>query len=165
MANREILETVIDFIFLGSKITADDDCSHEIKRHLFLGRKLWPPRQHIKKQRHYFPYKGPSGQSYDFSSSHVWMWQLDYKESSVLKNWCFWTVMLQKTLESHLDSKEIKPVNLKEISPEYSLDRQMLKVKLQYFGHWCKEWTHWKRPWFWERLQEEKEMTENEMVG
>ena len=113
MANREILETVIDFIFLGSKITADDDCSHEIKRHLFLGRKLWPPRQHIKKQRHYFPYKGPSGQSYDFSSSHVWMWQLDYKESSVLKNWCFWTVMLQKTLESHLDSKEIKPVNLK----------------------------------------------------
>ena len=71
------------------------------------------PRQHIKKQKHYFANKGPSSQSYGFSSSHVWMWELNYKESWVLKNWCFWTVVLQKTLERPLDSKEIQPVHLK----------------------------------------------------
>ena len=70
-------------------------------------------RQHIKKQRHHFANKGPSSQSYGFSSSHVWMWKLDHKEGWVLKNWCFWTVVLEKTLESPLDSKEIKPVNPK----------------------------------------------------
>ena len=71
------------------------------------------PRQHIKKQRHYFANKGPSSQSYGFSSSHVWMWELDYKESWVQKNWCFWTVVLEETLESPLDCKEIKPVHTK----------------------------------------------------
>ena len=71
------------------------------------------PRQHIKKQRHYFANKGPSSQGYGFSSGHVWMWELDYKESWVLKNWCFWTVMLEKTLESPLDCKEIHPVHPK----------------------------------------------------
>ena len=70
-------------------------------------------RQHIKKQRHYFVDKGPSSQSYGFSSSHFWMWELDHKESWALKNWCFWTVVLEKTLESPLDYKEIKPVNPK----------------------------------------------------
>ena len=70
-----------------------------------------------------------------FSSSHVWMWELDYKESWVPKNWCFWTVVLEKTLESPLDYKEIQPVHPKEISPEYSLERLMLKLKLQYFDH------------------------------
>ena len=70
----QTVETVADFIFLGSKITADDDFSHEIKRHLILGRKSYDqPRQHIKKQRHYFVNKGPSSQGYDFSSGHVWM--------------------------------------------------------------------------------------------
>ena len=69
------------------------------------------PRQHIKKQRHYFANKGLSSQSYGFSSSHVWMWELDYKESWVPKNWCFWTVVLEKTLESPLDCKTIQPVN------------------------------------------------------
>ena len=88
-----------------------------------------------KKQRHYFANKGPSSQSYDFSSSHVWMWELDYKENWVLKNWCFWTVVLEKTLERPLDCKEIQPVNPKEISPEYSLEGLMLKLKLQYFSH------------------------------
>ena len=72
------IETVTDFIFLGSKITVESDCSHEIKRHLLLGRK---PRQYIKNQRHYFANKGPSSQSYVFSSSHVWMGELEYKES------------------------------------------------------------------------------------
>ena len=71
------------------------------------------PRQHIKKQRHYFTNKGPPSQSYGFSSIHVWMWQLDYKERLTLKNWCFWTVMLEKTVESPLDWKETKPVNPK----------------------------------------------------
>ena len=70
-------------------------------------------RQHIKKQRHYFANKGPSSRSYGFSSSHVWMWKLNYKESWALKYWCFWTVVLEKTLESPLDCKEIKPVNPK----------------------------------------------------
>ena len=92
------------------------------------------PRQHIKKQRHYFANKGPSSQSYGFSSSHVWMWQSDHKEGWVLKNWWFQTVVLEKTLETLLDSKEIKPV-LKEINPECSLEGLMLKLKLQYFGH------------------------------
>ena len=71
------------------------------------------PRQHIKKQRHYFANKGPSSQSYGFFSSHVWMWELDYNESWAPKNWCFWTVVLEQTLESPLDCKEIQPVHPK----------------------------------------------------
>ena len=71
------------------------------------------PKQHIQKQRHYFANKGPSSQGYGFSSSHVWMWELDYKESWALKKWCFWTVVSEKTLESSLDCKEIKSVHPK----------------------------------------------------
>ena len=93
------------------------------------------PRQHIIKQRRYFADKGPYSQSYGFSSSHVWMWELDYKESQAPKNWCFWTVVLEKTLESPLDCKEINQSILKEISPEYSLEGLMPKLKLPYFGH------------------------------
>ena len=89
------------------------------------------PRQHIKKQRHYFADNGPSIQSHGFASNHVWMWELDYKESWALRNWCFWTVVLEKTLESPLDCKEIQ----KKISPEYSLEGLILTLKLQYFGH------------------------------
>ena len=106
--------SVADFVFLGSKITADGNHSHEIKRHLLLGRKaMMKPRQHIKKQRHHFVDKGLYSQSYGFSSGHVWMWEVDHKESWVLKNWCFWTVVLEKTLENPLDCKEIKPVHPK----------------------------------------------------
>ena len=79
--------------------------------------------------------KGPSSQGYAFSSSHVWMWELDHKESWAPKNWCFWTVVLDKTLESPLDCKEIQPINPKGNCPEYSLEGLMLKLKLQYFGH------------------------------
>ena len=93
------------------------------------------PRQHIKKQRHHLVDQGPSSQSFVFSSSHVWMWELDYKEGWVLKNWCFQTVVLEKTLESSLDSKEIKPVYSKGNQPWISLKGLMLKLKLQYFGH------------------------------
>ena len=100
-----------------------------------VGKKTYDqPRQQIKKQRHHFVDKGPSSQSYDFSSSHVWMWELDHKESWAPKNWCFWTVVLEKTLQSPLGCKEIQPVHLKEINPEYSLERLLLKLKLQYFG-------------------------------
>ena len=94
------------------------------------------PRQHIKKQRHYFAKKGPSSQGYGFSSSHVWMWELDYKESWAPENSCFWTVVLEKTLESLLDCKEIQWIHSKGISsPECSLEGLMVKLKLQCFGH------------------------------
>ena len=96
---------------------------------------LGQPRQHIKKQRHYFANKGLSSQGYGFSSSHVWMWELVHKESWALKSWCFWTVVLEKTLESPLTARRSNYSILKEISPEYSLEGLMLKLKLQYFGH------------------------------
>ena len=136
--DAETVEASTDFIFLGSKITADGDCSHEIKSCLVAPWKknYDQPRQHSKKQRCYFANKCPTSQGYGFSSSHVWMWEFDYKESSVPKNWCFWTVVLEKTLESPLDSKERSNQSiLKEINPEYSLEGLMLKLKLQYFGH------------------------------
>ena len=108
----ETMETVTDFIFLGSKITADGDCSHEIKTHLLLGRKAMTNLdQHIKKQRYYFSEKGLYSQSYGFSSSHVWMCYLDRKRR--LNAGELMLLNLEKTLESPLDSKEIKPVNPK----------------------------------------------------
>ena len=97
-------------------------------------------------------HKGLSSQCYGFSRSHVWMWELDHKESWVLKNWCFWTVVLEKTLESPLDSKEIKPDNPKG-NPEYSLEGLMLKLKFQYFGHLMWRTDSWKKPWCWKRLK------------
>ena len=111
------------------------------------------PRQHIKKQRHYFANKGPSSQSYNFSSSNVWMWELEHKECWAPKNWCFWTLVLEKTLESPLDCKEIQTVHPKGNHPEYSLEGLMLKLKLQYLATWWEELTHCKRPWCWERLK------------
>ena len=105
------METATDFIFLCSKITADGDCSHEIKRCLLLEENYDKPRQHIRKQRHYFINKGLSSRSHDFSSSHVRMWDLDHPEGWVPKNWYFLTVVLEKTLESSLDCKEMKWVN------------------------------------------------------
>ena len=91
------------------------------------------PRQNIKKQRHYFADKGPSRQSYGFPSSHVWTWELDHEESWAQKNWCFWTVVLEKTLESPWTARKSNQWILKEINPEYSLEGLMLK--LQYLGH------------------------------
>ena len=94
----ETMETVIDFIFLGSKIIAHSDCSHEIKRCCSWKKCYDQCRQRITKQRHYFADKDLSSQGYGFSSSHVWMWELDYKESWAPNNWCFWTVVLEKIL-------------------------------------------------------------------
>ena len=133
--NGETVETWETLFWGGSKITADGDCSHEIKRHLFLARKVMASLDSILKSRRYFTNKGPSSQGYGFSSSHVWMWELDYEEIRVLKNWCFWTVVLEKTLESSLDCKRSNQSILKEISPGCSLEGLMLKLKLQYFGH------------------------------
>ena len=132
----ETIETVTNFIFLGSKITVDSEYSHEIKKHLLPWKKSsGKPRQHIKKQRHYFAYKGPHSQSYSFSSSHVWTSELDHKKSWTLKNRCFQTVVLEKTLGSPLDCKRPNQSILKEINPQYSLEGLVLKLKLQYFGH------------------------------
>ena len=94
------------------------------------------PRQHIKSQRRYFTYKGPSTQCYGFFSSHVWMTgELDHKESWALKNWCFWIVVLEKTLESPLDCKEIQSVHSEGDQLWDFLEGMMLKLKRQYFGH------------------------------
>ena len=98
----ETKETVTDFIFLGSKITADGDCSHEIKRPLLIERLVMTNQDSILKSRD-IANKGLSSQSYDFSNNHVWMWEWDYKESRAQKNWCFWSVVvLEKTLKESL---------------------------------------------------------------
>ena len=107
----ETVETMTDFIFLGFKITTDGDCSHEMKRGLFLGRKAMTNLDSISKSTPCWQSSIES--SYGFSSSHVWMWELDYKESWAPKNRCFWTVVLKETLESPLDYKEIQPVHPK----------------------------------------------------
>ena len=115
------------FIFLVSKITVDSDCSHKIKRRLLLGRKAMTNLDSILKS------KGPSSQSFHFSSSHVWMWELDYWQTSAPKNWCFWTVVLEKTLGVPWTARRSNQSLLKKISPEYLLEGLMLK--LEYFGH------------------------------
>ena len=125
------------------------------------------PRQHIKKQRHYFANKDPPSQSYGFSSSHVWMWELDHKESWVPKNWYLWTVVLEKTLESLLDCKEIQPVHPKGNQPWIFFGR--IDVEAETLILWppdAKNWLIWKdahagKDW----RQKEKGMTEDEMVG
>ena len=132
---RGKVETVTEFTFLGSRITVDSDCSHEIKRCLLLGRKAMTNLDSIVKNRHHFANKDRYGQSYGSSSSYVWMRELDHKECWVLKNWCIQIVVLEKTVENLLDSRRSNQSILKEIKPEYSLEGLMLKLKLQYFGH------------------------------
>ena len=134
MGNRwEKMETVIHFIFLGSKIPAGSDGSHEIKRCLLLGRKAMTNLDSILKNRHHFTSKDPYSQSYDFSSSHVQLWELDHKEGWAPKNWCFWIVVLGETLRVPWTARRSNQSILKEINPEYSLEGLMLK--LLYFGH------------------------------
>ena len=124
-------------------------------------------RQHIKKERHYFANKGLSSQRYGFSSSHLWMWELDYKESWVPKNWCFWIVVLKKTLESPLDCKEIQPVHSKGDQSWVFVGRTDVEAETAIL--WppdAKNWLIWKdldagKDWG----QEEKGLTEDEMVG
>ena len=135
MGNRETVETVSDFIFLGSKITADGKYSLEIKRCLLLGRKVMTNLDSILKSKDYFANKGLSGQSYGFSSAHLWMWELECEESWAPKNGCFWTMVLEKTLGVPWTARRPNQSNLKEISPGCSSEGLMLKLKLQYFGH------------------------------
>ena len=122
------------------------------------------PRQHIKKQRHYFTNKGLSSQSYVFSSSHVWMWELDYKESWAPKNWCFWTVVLEKILESPLDCREIQPVHPKGNQSSIFIGKTDAETPIL----WLPDGKNWRirkdpvagKDWRWE-----EGMTEDEMVG
>ena len=150
----ETVETVADFIF-------------QIQNHCRWWLQPWKektltpwkesfdqPRQHIKKQRHYFANKGPSSQGYGFSSSHVWMWELDYKESWVLKNWCFWTVVLEKTLDSPLDCKEVHPVHSKGDQSWMFIGRTDVEAETPI--HWlpdAKSWLIWKDPDAWKDLR------------
>ena len=164
----ETMGTMTDFIFLGSKITADGNCSHDIKRHLFLGRKAMRNLEHlIKKQRHYFANKGPYSQSYGFSSSHVWIWELDHKEGWAPKYWCFWTVVLEKTLESPLDCKVIEPVNPKRNQSWIFIGKTDAEAETPILwppdvkSHLIKKDPDTGKDWG----QEERRMTENEMVG
>ena len=163
----ETVVTVSDFIFLGSEITADGDCSHKMKRCLLLGREVMTNLDSILKSRHYFVNKGPSSQGYGFSCGHVWMWDLDYKESWAPKNWCFWTVELAKTLESLLDCKEIQPVHPKGDQSWVFIGRTDVEAETPVL--WppdVKSWLIWKDPdagkdWG----EEEKGMREDEMAG
>ena len=163
----ETVETVSDFILGGSKITADGDCSHEIKMLAPWKKNHNQPRQDIKKQRPYFDNKGPSSQGYCFSSGHVWKWELDCEESWAPKNWCFWTVVLEKTLESPLDCKEIQPAPPKGDQSWMSIGRTDVEAETPIL--WTpdvKSWLIWKDPDVGkDRRQEEKGMTEDEMVG
>ena len=131
----ETMEMVRVFIIWGSKITADGDCSYEIKRHLLLGRKAMTNLDIVLKSRDITcPTKVCLVKAFFFSNSHVWMWELDYKESWVLMNWCFelcWRRLLRVPWTARRSNQSI----LNEISPEYSLEGLMLKLKLQYFGH------------------------------
>ena len=125
------------------------------------------PRQHIKKQRHYFANKGLPSQSYFFSSSQLWMWELDYKEDWAPRNWCFWTVVLEKTPESPLDCKEIKPVNPKGNRTRKFIGRTDAEAEAPIL--WPSDAKNWvigkdldaRKGWRWEK----KGMTEDEMVG
>ena len=123
-------------------------------------------RQHIKTQRHYFVNKGPTSQSFDFSNSHVWMWELDYKESWVPKNWCFWTVALKKTLESTLDCKEIQPVHPKGNQSWIFIGRTDFEAEtpILWPPH-VKNRLSGKDPDAQKDWRQEKGMTEDEMVG
>ena len=185
------------FIWGGSKVTADGDCSYEIKRRLLLGRKVMTNldsifffivlffifyfflnfkifnsymhshRQHIKKQRYYFANKGLSSQGYGFSSSYVWMWELDHKEGWALKNWCFWIVVIEKTLTDPLDCKEIQPVHSEGDQSWVFSGRSYVEAETPIL--WSPDEKSWligkdsdaKKDWG----QEEKGMTEEEMVG
>ena len=162
-------DTVTDFMFLGSKITADGNCSHEIKRCLLFGRKVMTSLDSILKSRHdCFANKGLSSQGYVFSSSHVWMWELDHKESWAPKNWCFWTVVLEKALESPLDCKEIQPGHPKGNKSWIFIRRTDGEAETPIlWPPYVKNFLIWKedsdvgKDW----RREEKGTTEDEMIG
>ena len=150
----EIMETVTDFIFLGSKITADDDCSYEIKRRLLLGRKAMTNIDSILQSKDItLPTKVHLVKAVVFLGviygCEIWT----IKKTWVLKNWCFWTMVLEKTLQSPLDCKEIQPVHPKGNQSWIFIGRTDAKDETNILATWCEELTHLKRPWCWERLK------------
>ena len=163
---EEKVEAGQTFLSWAPKSLWNGDCSHEIKRYFLLEMKAMINIDSIKKQRDNFVNKGPSRQRYDFSSSHVWVWELDYKESWAEKNWCFWIVLLEKTLESPLDCKEIQPVHPKGNQSWIFIGRTDVEAETPIL--WppdAKSWLIWKdsdagKDW----RQEEKGMTKDEIV-
>ena len=141
----------LTFIFLGSKITADGDCSHEIKRHLLLGRKVMTNLDSTFKSRDItLPTKVRLVKAMVFPVIMYGCESWDYKESWAMKNWCFWTMVLEKTLESPLDWKQIQSVHSKEDQPWVFFGRN--DAKAETLATSCEELTHWKRLWCWEGL-------------
>ena len=163
----ETMETVRDFIFGGSKITADGDCSHEIKRRLPLGRKVMTNLDSILKSRDItLPTKACLVKAMVFPVIMYGCESWDYKEGWMLKNWCFWTVMLEKTLESPLDCKEIQPVHPKGNQSWIFIGRTDAEAETPIL--WPpdeKNWLIWKDPDAREDWRQEKGMTEDEMAG
>ena len=160
------METVTKFILLGSKITADGDCSHEIKRLLLLGRKVMTNLDSILKSRDITLLTKVHLVKAMVFPLVIWMWELGYKESWALKNWCFWTVMLEKTLESLLDCKEIKPVSPKGNQCWLFIGRTDAEAETPTLWPPDVNWLVWKDPdaekdW----RQEEKGTTVDEMIG
>ena len=155
MANRRgKVEAVAGVLFLISKITMDSDCSREIRRRLLLGRKAMTHLDSVLKSRDIAD-KDPYSQGCGLPSNHVWLWELDRKEGRAPKNWCLQTVVLEKTPESPVDSKEIKPVNLKGNQPWIFIGRTDASLSSSTLITWCEQPTHWKSPW--ERLRAEGE--------
>ena len=145
MGNR--WETVSDFIWGGSKSTADGDCSHEVKRRILLERKVMTNLDSILKSRDItLPTMVHLVKAMVFFSGNVWMWELDYKESWVQKNWCFWTVVLEKTLESPLDCKEIQPVHPKGDQSWIFIGRTDEAETPILWPPDVKNWLNWKDP-------------------
>ena len=164
----ETVERVRDFIFGAPKSLQMVTAAMKLKDTFTPWQESYDqPRQHIKKQRHCFANKDPSSQGYGFSSSHVWMWDLDYKESRALKNWYFWIVVLEKGLERPLDCKEIQSVHPKGNRSWVFIERTDVEAETPIL--WppdAKSWLIWKAPdarkdWRWEK----KGTTEDEMVG
>ena len=148
------METVTDFIFLGSKITADGDCSHEIKRHLLLGRKAMTNLDSVLKSRDITlatkvcPVKAMVFPVAMYGCESWTIKKAEHQRTDTFELWC-WRRLLRVPWPARRSNQSI----LKEIGPEYSLEVLMLKLKLQYFGHLSEELTHLKRPWCWERLK------------
>ena len=162
----ETMETMTDFIISGSKISADGDCSHEVRRRLLLGRKVMTNLDSILKSRDITLPTEIHLVKVMLFPVVVWVWELDYKEGWVLKNWYFWTVVLKKTLESPLDCKEIQPVHSKGDQSWIFIGRTDAEAETPYFGHLMENWLIWKDPDAgkdWRR--EETGTTEDEMVG
>ena len=158
-------------LFFGAPKSLHDDfmvtTAMKLKHTYSLEEKLWPTyRQYIKKQRYYFANKSPSSQSYGFSNSHVWMWELDYKESWAPKNWCFWTMVLEKTLESPLDCKEIQQIHPKGNQSWIFIERTDAEAETPTLRpHDAENWLVWKDPEAGKDWKKEKEKTEDETVG